>query len=192
MWPSILMTWFGCGVCFEVILKCFEGKPTYGSIDLLHEYTSSKSHNALFCNKNVCTCMHISITILCIFGIFVRYIVGFTRLVHRACRVTDFILFSEIGSMVGIGICCSWCDSLHFGWFTTHPPSNPKCHSHQDRVLLCEFLEFNDSENILSLTHWGRHKMAVILQMALPMHLPEWKCLNWDKHFTEVCSYTLN
>ena len=189
MWPSIWMTWFGCGVCFEVILKCFEGKPTYGSIDLLHEYTSSKSHNALICNRNVCTCMHISITKLCIFGIFVRYIVGFTRLVHRACRVTDFILFSEIRSMVGIGICC---DSLYFGWFTSHPPSNPKCHSHQDRVLLCEFLELIDSENILSLTHWGRHKVAVILQMALPDASTWMKVSELRWKFTEVCSYTLN
>ena len=120
------------------------------------------------------------------FVIFVRHIVGFTRLVHGACRVTDFILFSEIGSMVGIGICCCWCDSLYFGWFTTHPPSNPKCHSHQDRVLLCEFLEFNDSENILSLTHWGWHKMVVILQMALPNASPWMKVseLRWTFHWS--------
>ena len=52
------------------------------------------------------------------------------------------------------------------------------------------------------LTDWGWDKMAVILQMTfwnatkwLPfyrwhfeMHFLEWKCMNFDYYFTEVCS----
>ena len=122
------------------------------------------------------------------FGIFVRCTVGLTRLVHGVYRFTGFILFSEIESMVSIGICCGWRVSLWFGWFLTHPSPNPKCYSHQDRVLLCEFLEFNDSENILSLKHWGRHKMADILQMTLPNAFP-WMLvseLRWTFHWSLI------
>ena len=38
------------------------------------------------------------------------------------------------------------------------------------------------------LTHWGRDKMAAIFQTIFQMHFLEWKCMNFVKDFTEVCS----
>ena len=67
-----------------------------------------------------------------------------------------------------------------------------KCHSHQDRVLLFKFLKSNDSEYNLSLTHWGRHKMAAILQMTLPNAFPWMKVFELDKNFTEAYSYVFH
>ena len=74
----------------------------------ISEYTSPKSHNILFCNRNACTR-------IVYFDIFIRCTVGFTRLVNGVFRFTGFIFFSEIESMFGIGMCCCWRDSLWFG-----------------------------------------------------------------------------
>ena len=50
---------------------------------------------------------------------------------------------------------------------------------------------FMVSENISAhkeLTHWGRDKMNTISQTTFQAHFHEWKCLNSDWNFTEVCS----
>ena len=38
------------------------------------------------------------------------------------------------------------------------------------------------------LTHWGRDKMAAIFQTTFSNGFFEWKCMNFDYHFTGVCS----
>ena len=42
------------------------------------------------------------------------------------------------------------------------------------------------------LTHWGLDKMAAISQTTFQMHFLEWKCLNFNWNFTEVCSQGSN
>ena len=44
----------------------------------------------------------------------------------------------------------------------------------------------------LALTHWGRDKMDAILQTIFWGDFPEWKCLNSDWNFIEVCYYGSN
>ena len=38
------------------------------------------------------------------------------------------------------------------------------------------------------LTHWGQDKMAAISRRHFQMYFLEWKCMNFDYNFTEVCS----
>ena len=38
------------------------------------------------------------------------------------------------------------------------------------------------------LTHWGRDKMAAIIQQHFEMDFLEWKCMNFASDFTEICS----
>ena len=48
------------------------------------------------------------------------------------------------------------------------------------------FLLDHSSNNDL-LTHWGRYKMANISRQHFQMHFLEWKYMNFDWYFTEVC-----
>ena len=41
-------------------------------------------------------------------------------------------------------------------------------------------------------THWGWNKMAAISRRHSEMDFLEWKCMNFDWSFTEVCSYGSN
>ena len=49
---------------------------------------------------------------------------------------------------------------------------------------------------ILSLTHWCREKMAAVLQTtfwkAFFWNMKNWKCMNFDFNFIEVCSLGSN
>ena len=38
-----------------------------------------------------------------------------------------------------------------------------------------------------SFTHWNREKKCTISRMAFEMQLYEWKCLNFELNFTEIC-----
>ena len=40
----------------------------------------------------------------------------------------------------------------------------------------------------VSLTHWGRDKMAAISRRHFQIYFLEWKCMNFDWDFTEICS----
>ena len=42
------------------------------------------------------------------------------------------------------------------------------------------------------LTHWGRDKWPPFSRQHFQMHFLEWKCVNFDKDFTEVCSQESN
>ena len=42
------------------------------------------------------------------------------------------------------------------------------------------------------LTHWGRNKMAAIFQTTFSNAFFEWKCMNFDWNFTEICSQGSN
>ena len=44
----------------------------------------------------------------------------------------------------------------------------------------------------LSLTHWGWDKWTPFHRRHFQMHFLEWKCLNSDYNFTEVCSQGFN
>ena len=39
-----------------------------------------------------------------------------------------------------------------------------------------------------TLTHWGRYKWQTFRRRHFQMHLREWRYVNFDWHFTEVCS----
>ena len=43
-----------------------------------------------------------------------------------------------------------------------------------------------DSHPVVTLTLWDRDKTAAISRRYFQMHFPEWKCINFDKDFTEV------
>ena len=42
------------------------------------------------------------------------------------------------------------------------------------------------------LTHWGRDKWSPFSRWHFQMHILEWKCINFDKDFTEVCAQGSN
>ena len=42
------------------------------------------------------------------------------------------------------------------------------------------------------LTHWGRDKMATIFQTTFSNAFLEWKFINFESDFTEVCSQGAN
>ena len=46
--------------------------------------------------------------------------------------------------------------------------------------------------DLCNLTYWGRYKMAAILQMMFSMHFLEWKILNLEYYFIEMCSVRSN
>ena len=45
------------------------------------------------------------------------------------------------------------------------------------------------SQMFCLLRHWGREKWMPICKWHFQMHFLEWKCLNSDWNFTEVCSH---
>ena len=44
----------------------------------------------------------------------------------------------------------------------------------------------------ITITHWGRDKWPPLFRRHFQMHFLEWKCVNLDEDFTEVCSQGSN
>ena len=59
---------------------------------------------------------------------------------------------------------------------------------HQGYNMVTDLLIYHASRQAGQLTHWGRDKMAAISRRYFQVHFPEWKCLNSDWNFTQVCS----
>ena len=52
--------------------------------------------------------------------------------------------------------------------------------------------DINLMPNASLLTHWGRDKWAPFSRRHFQMYFLEWKCMDFDWDFTEVCSHGSN
>ena len=58
--------------------------------------------------------------------------------------------------------------------------------------LHCHWLRGLPERHITVLTHWGQDKWPPFSRRHFQMHFLEWKCINFDSDFTEVCSQGSN
>ena len=95
------------------------------------------------------------------------------------------------------GVIPLWYDLFYLGWMSMHGTGvtvtpNPLTSPPLSGVfLLLHCMKTITTMAILpSLSHWGRDKMGTILLTTFfRMYFLEWKCMNFDWDFTEICSY---
>ena len=61
----------------------------------------------------------------------------------------------------------------------------------QDAITNSAFYIFPDYMWFI-LTHWGQDKWPPFSRRHFQMHFLQWKCINFDSNFTEVCSQGSN
>ena len=66
------------------------------------------------------------------------------------------------------------------------------CHRNHTIWLDFENILIITNRQMLVLTHWGRDNWTPFRRRHFQMHFLEWKYINFDQNFTEVCSWGSN
>ena len=140
----------------------------------ISEYTSPKSHNVLFSNKNVCTCIHISTTKLCI---LIYSSNALWRLRNWPMESLDSLVSSSspklkawsasVSAVVGVpvyGLGCSLPTHL-----PTHNVTATRTESFCVSSLNSMILRIFCSQHIEADTKW-----LLFCRWHFQMHFPEW------------------
>ena len=55
-------------------------------------------------------------------------------------------------------------------------------------AVQCDMLSFHQNFLQDTFTHWGQDKVVEISRSTFEMHFLEWKYMNFDWYYIEVCS----
>ena len=125
----------------------------------------------IFVNEKFCILINISLTFVP--NDIFKYIFANEKFCILINISLNFVPKCQVNNIPGLVQIMAW------QWISDKPLSEP---------MLTQFTDIYASLGGNELTHWGRDKWTPFRRRHFQMHFLQWKCLNSDYNFTEVCS----